>query len=214
VLAIAPPRGYRGNAYGSRVSVDEQLRAELLRWIEEDEETRERLAADGSLFVGYHADMEAVHRRNAERLEAVIAERGWPGRAIAGEDGASAAWRIVQHAIGEPQRVRAWLPLLREAVARGDAATRELAMLEDRIRVFEGRLQRYGTQYDWNATGDAMVPMNGVEEPETVDERRAAVGLPPIEWTHATPAGELRPVDLAERQREMDAWARRVGWRS
>ena len=42
-------------------------------------------------------------------------------------------------------------------------------MLDDRIRVFEGRLQRYGTQYDWNDAGTAMVPMVGVEDPETVD---------------------------------------------
>ena len=33
---------------------------------------------------------------------------------------------------------------------RVDADAAEVAMLEDRIRVSEGRLQRYGTQFDWS----------------------------------------------------------------
>ncbi|MBL9104753.1 MAG: hypothetical protein JNL82_27665 [Myxococcales bacterium] len=48
----------------------EELRAELLRWIAEDDATRERLARDGGLFAGYHPEMEAVHRRNAARRRA------------------------------------------------------------------------------------------------------------------------------------------------
>jgi arsenate reductase (thioredoxin) len=106
------------------------------------------------------------------------------------------------------------LPLVRAAAARGDASPAELAMLEDRICTFEGRLQRYGTQFDWNDDGSAMVPVVGVEDPEHVDERRACVGLPPMTWRRAPPADEPAPADVAARRAEMDAWARRVGWRS
>ncbi|MBZ5712936.1 DUF6624 domain-containing protein [Nannocystis pusilla] len=193
--------------------MDEDLRAELMRWIAEDDETRERLARDGSLFAGYHPEMEAVHRRNAARLREVLAGVGWPGRTLVGDDGASAAWRIVQHAIGEPALLRSCLPLLQRAAAEGEADPAEVAKLEDRIRVSEGRPQRYGTQYDWNEDGTAMVPMVGVEAPESLAERRAAVGLPPMVWRHPPPPGVLAPADPAARQAEMDAWARRVGWR-
>ncbi|PCC74158.1 hypothetical protein SAMN02745121_07982 [Nannocystis exedens] len=193
--------------------MDEELRNDLIRWIAEDDETRERLARDGSLFAGYHPEMEAVHRRNAARLREVLARVGWPGRALVGEDGASAAWRIVQHAIGEPALLRGCLPLLQAAAAEGDADPAEVAMLEDRIRVSEGRPQRYGTQYDWSDDGTAMVPMVGVEAPESLAERRAAVGLPPMVWRRPPPPGESPPADRAARQAEMEAWARRVGWR-
>lgn len=193
--------------------MDEDLRAELIRWIAEDDETRERLARDGSLFGGYHPEMEAVHRRNAARLREVLARGGWPGRARVGEDGASAAWRIVQHAIGEPALLRGCLPLLQAAAAEGDADPAEVAMLEDRIRVSEGRPQRYGTQYDWSDDGTAMVPTVGVEAPESLTERRAGVGLPPMVWRRPPPPDETPPADLAARKVEMEAWARRVGWR-
>jgi len=192
-------------------------RDQLLAWIAEDDATRERLARDGSLFTaGYHPEMAAVHRTNADRLAGLIAANGgaWPARAQVGADGASAAWRIAQHAIGEPARMRAWLPLVQAAAATGDANPAEVAMLEDRIRVLEGRPQRYGTQYDWNATGDAMVPMMVVEDPDGIDERRRAVGLPAMEWRRPPPPGEPPPADPAARARELEAWARSVGWRS
>jgi hypothetical protein len=193
--------------------MDEALRAELLALLADDDTTRERLARDGSLFAGYHPEMEAVHRRNAGRLRAMVEAHGWPGRAAVGNDAASAAWRILQHSIGEPELMRGLLPLVRAAVERGDASAAELAMLEDRICTCEGRLQRYGTQFDWNDDGTAMVPMVGVEDPERLDERRAAVGLPPMAWRQPPAAGEPVPADLAGRRAEMDAWARRVGWR-
>jgi hypothetical protein len=189
--------------------VDDALRDVLLAMIADDDATRDRLAADGSLFEGYHPEMEAVHRRNAARLRQIVDASGWPGRARVGADGASAAWRILQHAIGEPAMLRRYLPIIREA----DVDPAEVAMLDDRIRVFEGRLQRYGTQLDWNDDATAMVPMIGVEDPDTVDDRRRAVGLPPIEWSRPPPPDEPPPRDIAASRAALDAWARRVGWR-
>jgi hypothetical protein len=190
------------------------LRAELLALIAEDAATRERLAADGALFRGYAAEMEAVHRTNAARLRAIVAElEGWPGRSIVGDDGASAAWLIAQHAIGEPDTMRAMLPLLEAAVAGGEADASELACLVDRVRLLEGRPQLYGTQTDWDPTGRWMVPAGSIEDPDRVDERRQAVGLPPIDWRVPPEPDEPPPEDLAAREREMNEWARRVGWR-
>ncbi|MBC8069469.1 MAG: hypothetical protein IAG13_14125, partial [Deltaproteobacteria bacterium] len=60
--------------------VDESLRRELLERIEHDDTVRERLARDGSLFDGYHPEMEAVHRTNAAWLAELVARAGWPGR--------------------------------------------------------------------------------------------------------------------------------------
>src|SRR5688572_22069872 len=118
--------------------MDEPLRRELLELIAADDELASRLASDGALFDGYNPEMEALHRRNAARLRAIIAEHGWPGRSLVGSDGASAAWRIAQHAIGEPDFMRSCAALLRDAVAAGEADAAHLAMLEDRIRTFEG----------------------------------------------------------------------------
>jgi hypothetical protein len=187
------------------------LADELLAMIADDDATRARLAADGSLFAGYHPEMEAVHRRNAARLDAIVAAHGWPGVSLVGAEAASAAWRILQHAIGEPAFMRRMLPIVRAS----DADRAEVAMLEDRIAVCEGRAQTYGTQVDWDETLTAMVPMVGVDDPDHVDARRAAVGLPPIVWRQLVPDDERAhaPASYEARQAEQVAWARARGWR-
>ncbi len=191
------------------------LAGELVAMIARDDATRARLAADGSLFAGYHPEMEAVHRTHAARLVELVAAHGWPGRALVGDAAASAAWRILQHAIGEPAVMRRLAPVVAAAAARGDVAPAEAAMLEDRIAVLEGRAQRYGTQYDWDESLTAMVPMIGVEAPDTLDARRAAVGLPPMQWRRPVDPDQAAhpPASWAARQAELDAWARARGWR-
>lgn len=186
------------------------LATELLDLIARDDALRAELAAAGVLFDGYHPRMAALHRANAARLRELIAQHGWPSRARVGEAAARAAWRIVQHAIGEPEFMRAMLPIV---AADPDADAIEVAMLDDRIRVFEGRMQRYGTQYDWNAEGTALVPMVGVADPEHVDARRKEIGLPPLEWVRVPEPDERAPRDPAAKAREAEAWLRRVGWR-
>src|SRR2546426_12260662 len=111
------------------------------------------LARDGSLFQGYHPRMKALHQRHATRLAALIDAHGWPGRSRVGEEGAQAAWLILQHAIENPPLMRRGLTLLRGGVSEGEVSPLEVAMLEDRIRTFEGRPQRYGTQFDWDEHG-------------------------------------------------------------
>ncbi|HXG68543.1 MAG TPA: DUF6624 domain-containing protein [Blastocatellia bacterium] len=195
----------------------EGLRKELLEMAAEDRRVREELAADGSLFEGYHPRMEAVHRRNAARLVAIMEEYGWPGCSLVGEDGEEAAWLIAQHAIGDPPLQRRGLELIRQAAAQGETPAWQAAMLEDRIRMFEGKPQLYGTQYDWDENG-LMSPCP-IEDAERVDERRLAVGLGPLEEnTRRVREGVARskeqpPRDCAARQKEMDEWARVVGWR-
>src|SRR5215813_3314065 len=96
---------------GVKRMVDETLRQQVLAMIAEDERVRAELAADGSLYQGYHPRMADVHQRNAARMTDLIGHHGWLGRRMVGDDGAAAAWRIVQHAIGDPKLQRAALPL-------------------------------------------------------------------------------------------------------
>src|SRR3954454_18004536 len=158
--------------------MNDELRAELLALAAEDRRVRAEQAADGSLFEGYYRRLEEVHRRNAVRLARIIEEHGWPGRSLVGEDGAEAACLVLHHAIGDPALQRRGLELLRQAVAQGEVAAAHPAMLEDRICFFEGRPQRYGTQYDWGE--DGVLGPHPIEDIEGVDERRRAVGLPPL----------------------------------
>jgi Family of unknown function (DUF6624) len=192
------------------------IRTELLSMIEEDNRVRNELAADGSLFEGYHPRMEEVHRKNSARLRQIIAEFGWPGTTLVQEDGEEAAWRIAQHSIGEPHFMRSALNLLKNAVHNDEAPFWQVAYMEDRIRSIEGRPQLYGTSFDWDENGE-MSPFPEIEDAEHVDERRASAGLIPMEEEikkrRAQLMNEKPPKDLEKWRTEMDAWARSVGWR-
>lgn len=195
--------------------MNSKLADRLVTLAAHDLETRERLAKDGSLFDGYHPEMQAVHETNAVELEAIIGAIGWPTSQIVGNDGADAAWLIAQHAIGSPSFQRKCLELLKVAVAAGDAPAWQMAMMLDRIRTYEGIPQIYGTQFDWDDDG-ALSPRD-IEDPDAVDQRRKEVGLEPlgeaIEKIRARDAAQVRPQDLTEHRARMDKWAREVGWR-
>lgn len=187
------------------------LRAELLAMAAEDLRVRSELEAEGTLYDGYHPRMEAVHARNAARLGEILDVHGWPGRALVGDDGAEAAWLIVQHAVGMPALQRRCVALLWAAAERGEAPAWQAAYLEDRVRRFEGRPQRWGTQIEIDDAGRAAPPE--LEEPDTVDERRAALGLEPLAERLAAFGTVPVPRDRARFEREYAAWLRRVGWR-
>ena len=187
------------------------LRDELLRMDARDQTVRAELASDGSLFKGYHPRMEAVHRENAARLREVILHGGWPGEKLVGKDGAHAAWRIAQHSIGEPAFMRACHKLLDEASRRGDAPRWQFAMMDDRIRAFEGRPQRYGSQLRETVNGLAPYPL---EDASQVEQWRAEVGLPRLGELLSGLREEPPPTaeEIAEREAAELAWRRKVGW--
>jgi hypothetical protein len=160
------------------------LRAELLRLQADDRTVRRELIEAGQLYGPhlpkdwYHPRMAEVHRRNNARLREILAEYGWPGRSLAGDDGAEAAWFIAQHAVLDVDLQRHALTLLTAAAAAGEAQPAHMAMLTDRVCMAEGRPQVYGCVHVGNAQGE-LVPYP-IADPEQVEARRAAVGLPPL----------------------------------
>lgn len=192
--------------------MNEALRQELLAMRDEDLRVRQELADAGQLGQGYNPQMEAVHRRNAARLREIVAEHGWPGRAVASDDGAEAAWLVLQHSIGEPAMQRGYLPLLQAAAEAGQVPAWQPAYLLDRICVMEGRPQVYGTHFAYNDVG--VIDIVETVDREHLDERRACVGLKPVaESRRGADPPPVSSEQLDRERRDMDEWARRVGWR-
>jgi hypothetical protein len=199
--------------------MSEAWRIKLVAAAQRDLHTRARLAKSGELFNGYHPEMEAVHIENARLLESAIeAIGGWPVRSKFGDDGAGAAFVIAQHAISLPDFQRRMLALLLAAAEAGEVNAVDTAYLSDRIAVFEGQPQLFGTQFDWD--GNGQLSPAPVRDPAGLDERRASVGLPPMGEmiaairAQAAADGETAPADLAQRRADFEAWARRAGWRA
>ncbi|SRR6266550_2440006 len=141
------------------------LRDELLQMATDDQAVRRA-----------QEDSRLVDERNVERLKRIVAENGWPGPSLVGEEGAQAAWCIVQHS---PDRrfMAECLEHVRVAVEGAEASPTNLAYLEDRVRMFRGESQLYGTQF---VERDGTYEPWPIEDPAGLDERRAAVCLGPF----------------------------------
>jgi len=100
----------------------------------------------------------------------------WPGRRLVGDDGANAAWILVQEAIEDPGLQRRSLALLEVAVESGDADPQHYALLLDRVLMADGLPQLYGSQFVVGRSGE-LEPWP-FDDLASVEERRARLGLP------------------------------------
>jgi hypothetical protein len=189
---------------------------EIMELQNADFKLRDKLIQNGELFNGYNAEMEALHNRNAQILNEIIGKIGYPTIEKVGEAANEAAWLVIQHSIGQPEFMRKCSVLLEKAVAENQANPQQLAYLSDRIAVFEGRLQLYGTQFDWDENGE-MSP-NRFDNAEKVNQRRKAVGLNSLEEQiqvirkQIAAENQKPPADLKERNKQAQEWRKKVGW--
>lgn len=147
------------------------IAAEIAWMAARDQEMRRAGVADPSRW-----DHE-MDRRHTARMREIVAQIGWPGASQVGRDAAHEAWLLVQHADHDLAFQRDCLRLMREA-PEGEVSGADLALIEDRVRVNEGRPQCYGTQFYTDEHGE-LVP-RPIDDPARLDERRAAAGLPPF----------------------------------
>jgi hypothetical protein len=164
-------------------ATDIQLQKKLLEMRAQEQDVRSKIGPvyssrgqQSDEFKTLAADMAAIDAKNLAELESIIQQYGWPGTELVGADASNAAFLILQHAPLAQQK--ALLPLFRRAVSAGNARAADLALLEDRILVGEGKKQMYGSQV--TAGPDGVPRLHPIEDPDNVDSRRSAVGLPPL----------------------------------
>ena len=151
-------------------AVNEELRDELLAMMAEDQAVRTGVAPPGDDRTPEElaAAWDSVDAANARRMYDVLDEFGWPGWSLVGEDGALAAWVLIQHADLHLDLQKRGLALLEAAVAADDASPGDLAYLVDRVRVAEGLPQVYGTQVGAPDEDGNPTPRTPIEDPENV----------------------------------------------
>ena len=153
---------------------NDSLRQVLLRMVERDQRARDSFATrlQDSTYVRQLGQLDSSL---AAELTPILARFGLPSRALVGAAGSDAAMLIIQH----NGQLQASALLMAQKLPAGQVSPQALAMLEDRVRVHEGRPQRYGTQF--NIGPDGQFRFAPTESLAGLEARRAGAGLPPFE---------------------------------
>ncbi len=114
---------------------------------------------------------------NLAMVTRIIDEKGWLGKDIIGSEGNNTLFLVIQHS-NLPTMLK-YLPIIRDAVKKGDASAGSLAMLEDRVNMFQNKKQLYGSQLVTDPQTGKYI-LHPIADPDHLDERRAKVGLGPI----------------------------------
>lgn len=152
---------------------------EMLRWIRaRDQGLRQLLTCASEKY------RDSLQHRYLQQLMAqedsinlsvvgkIIDEYGWLGNYQIGEDGSSTLMMVIQHADLSTQEK--YFPLIQASVEKGETSAASFAFLVDRMQLYRGEYQIYGTQ----VIKDKVFP---ILDPANVDARRAELGFEPLE---------------------------------
>ncbi len=123
---------------------------------------------------------DSVFRTHQKRVKEIFDDFGFIGFDLAGEEGSSDFWLIVQHSDHNPEFQLEVLEKMKKEVDKGNADSRNYGLLVDRVKLNTGKAQIYGSQVDYNMEICQAYPRN-LADSANVNKRRKEIGLEPIE---------------------------------
>lgn len=166
------------------VNYDKPLQKELLEILNDDQDIRNQYTAT-TKEIGYNNPkvdsltklMISKDSINLRKVKKILDEKGWVEKDKVGERANQTLFLVLQHSDLNTQEK--YLPMMRDAVKKGNASAGALALLEDRVLLRQGKKQIYGSQiYRNQKTNKSYVAP--LEDPDNVDKRRKDVGLGPL----------------------------------
>lgn len=194
---------------------DKPLQKELLAIYVDDQEIRKDFMKIYTEKGTGHKQVDSIGKimiykdsLNLIKICKILDEKGWVGKDVVGAQANQTLFLVLQH--GNLQAQQKYLPMMREAVKKGNANQASLALLEDRVALREGRRQIYGSQIAINSITKKS-HISPLQDPDNVDKRRAEVGLGPIAeyakkngivWDVEAYKKELPELEKIERQKK------------
>jgi len=122
--------------------------------------------------------MRNTDQENLAKVNAIVKQHSWLSPQKVGINGAQGLFLVIQHADLKTQEY--YLPMIKEAEKKGEMLSSNLAILEDRICMRNGKKQIYGSQgFTDNETGKKYIyPISDIDN---LEERRKAMGLQPMQ---------------------------------
>lgn len=128
-------------------------------------------------------DMRKVDAENTAYLKKLVGETGWIDVDRFGAAASNTAFLIVQHS-GDLPLMLAALPPIEKDVKAGKLDGQPYALLYDRLQLYQGKKQRFGTQIGQDKDGSpAVLPL---EDRAKVEQFRKEIGIFPLTQYLAT----------------------------
>ena len=124
----------------------------------------------------------AIDRVHSDRLKEIVNHIGWPSRDLVGLKATQGAYMVIQHAGHDNEFQNQCLAMMVDMVEQGELPASYVALLTDRIRVFQDQPQVFGTQMAMQPNEYGLMvptPTVPIEDPEHLDDRRQLMGMPP-----------------------------------
>lgn len=143
----------------------------------EDQQAREKFySLNDSTEKSFRDIVEPVDEKNYKKIAEIIEEIGYPTISKVGKQASFNAWLIIQHH-PEGEFQKKCLQLMEKN--RDGVDPQNIAYLKDRVLMYSGKKQIYGTQLKQNEITKKL-ELYEVEDKEHLDERRKKIGLEPI----------------------------------
>ena len=155
---------------------NEELRRELLQMREGDQAVRAFQFEGRNPTEAEARAMKARDEATTKRLTEILDRHGFPGVKMVGIAGTRAFITMLVHSPSLELLKRA-LPHVERAARREEIPPDDFAMLADDVLGGEGRLQLYGTNFDFVG---GKLALKQTQDPARLDGRRRKLGLPPI----------------------------------
>lgn len=118
-----------------------------------------------------------IDRENLVTVVSIIEKCGMPTLKEVNQEQMSAIWLVFQHA--DNYHRKKYLPQLKKSAQNGDLRKSQMALMEDRILMMDGKPQIYGSQISEDRENGGW-KIYDLQNPETVDKRRAEIGMQPL----------------------------------
>lgn len=156
----------------------DSLRIVLETMVDKDQNIR-RILIDsigiGSPNAGpYIKQMMDIDSGNQEKIKMILHKYGWIEQSKIGTKAAQAFFYTIQHS--DKTLMMQWFPEFKRLADLGEADKVECAMMEDRLLMWQGKKQIYGSQAA-TFTPDKKMTVWPIEDAEHVNDRRNKIGF-------------------------------------
>jgi len=165
---------FSANASAADECAPTELQAQLVGRAAQDQAARKEFLKDPKSVEANEKALE-VDRDNTAWLLSTVEKCRWPKMSEVGEEAATDAWLLAQHADMAPELQAKAAQAMKYAVFAGEADGKLLALLVDRNRVTNNELQVYGMSY--KVRSDGKIVFDDIINASQLGERRRSIKI-------------------------------------